>query len=147
MGEGQQRFYGMPIFQPCNGRMVATYVQSAIRKAQSIAGVPKLTSAQEEALALVDALTADSSIHLGMEFQPGDVQVLCNHWTFHSRTSYIDWAEPDRRRHLLRLWLACEDGPMLPANFTEVMQGATRKGRPDGIRVPAVPLSAPLEPC
>ena len=134
----------MPIFQLCNGHVVATYVQSAIRKAQSIPGVPKLTAAQEEALACVDSLTADPSIHLGMEFRPGDIQILCNHWTFHSRTSYVDWPEPARRRHLLRLWLACEDGPALPRNFTEVMQGATSNRRPNGICIPGVPLSAPF---
>lgn len=147
IADERQPFYGMPIFQICNGHVVATYIQSAIRKAQKMPGVPKLTAAQEEALAFVDALTAHPSIHLGMEFRPGDIQILCNHWTLHSRTSYVDWPEPARRRHLLRLWLACEDGPALPRNFTEVMQGATRKGRPDGINVPGVELTAPLAPC
>ena len=40
VGEGMQPFYGMPVFQPCNGHVVATYVQSAIRKAQRLPGVP-----------------------------------------------------------------------------------------------------------
>ena len=95
----------------------------------------------------MDSLTANTSIHLGMEFKPGDVQILCNHWIMHSRTAYVDWTEAERRRHLLRLWLACDDGPVLPANFIEDMQGATQGGRPNGINVPGVPLSAPLEPC
>lgn len=147
VGKGEPPFYGMPVFQPCNGHVVATYVQSAIRKAQQLPGVPRLTPQQEEALHFVDSLTADPAIHLGMEFKPGDVQILCNHWTLHSRTSYVDWPEPIRRRHLLRLWLACDDGPVLPANFTEEMQGATRSGRPNGINMPGVKLSAPLDPC
>ena len=50
-----------------------------------------------------------------------------------------------RRRHLLRLWLACEDGPALPPFMTADFQGSTATGRPDGIRVPGVPLVAPLE--
>jgi len=147
LGEDRQPFYGMPVFQPCNRHIVATYVQSAIRKAQRLPGVPRLTPQQEEALHLVDSLTASPSTHLGMEFRPGDIQILCNHWIMHSRTSYIDWPEAARRRHLLRLWLACDDGPVLPANFIEDMQGATQSGRPNGIHVPGVPLSAPLEPC
>ncbi len=147
VGAGQQRHYGMPVFQPCNGRMVVTYVRSAIRKAQLMPEVPRLTAQQLEALDLLDALAADPAIHLSMEFRPGDIQFLCNHFILHSRTSYVDWPEPERRRHLLRLWLACEDGPRLPGNFTEVAQPATRSGRPAGIQVPGVPFSAPLEPC
>ena len=147
VGEGMQPYFGMPIYQECDGRLAATYVPSAIRKAQRLPGVPRLTATQEEAMALVDELTIDPAIHLGMEFLPGDVQVVCNHWTFHSRTSYVDWPEPERRRHLLRLWLACDDGPALPPSYTEVFQGRTAGGRPNGINVPGVPFSAPLDPC
>ena len=140
VGVGQQRYYGMPVFQQCEGRMVVTYVRSAIRKAQLMPEVPPLSARQEEALDLLDQLAADPTIHLSMQFRPGDILL-------HSRTSYVDWPEPDRRRHLLRLWLACDDGPRLPANFTEVAQPATRSGRPAGIQVPGVPFSAPLDPC
>jgi hypothetical protein len=71
------------------------------------------------------------------------MQFLCNYSVFHARTAYQDWPEPERRRHLLRLWLACEDGPDLPAYLTS--EGSTPAGRPDGIRVPGVPFKAPLE--
>lgn len=147
VGAGQQPFYGMPVFSPCAGRMVVTYVRSAIRKAQLMPQVPRLTSTQEEALDLLDSLANDPAIHLSMEFQPGDIQMLCNHWIMHSRTSYVDWPELERRRHLLRLWLACDDGPVVPTSFTTVSQPATRSGRPAGIQVPGVPFSAPIDAC
>jgi hypothetical protein len=144
--EGKDRYFGMPVFSPWKGRMVVAYVRSAIRKAQLMPEVPRLTPAQEEAMDLLDSLAADPKIRLMMEFRPGDVQLLCNHWILHSRTGYVDWPEPGRRRHLLRLWLACDDGPSLPPLFTTSYQGATGGGRPDGIRVPGVPFAAPLEP-
>lgn len=144
--EGRERYFGLPVFSPCDERMVVAYVGSAIRKAQLMPEVPRLTPAQVEAMDLLDSLAADPEIRLMMEFRPGDVQVLCNHWVLHSRTGFVDWPEPERRRHLLRLWLACDDGPSLPPLFTESYQGATRNGRPDGIRVPGVPFAAPLEP-
>ena len=109
--------------------------------------MPRLTRLQEEALDLLDSLADSPRIRLTMEFRPGDIQMLCNHWILHSRTSYVDWPAPERRRHLLRLWLACDGGPSLPPGFTGTAQGATRGGRPDGINVPGVPFSAPLEPC
>ena len=147
VGAGMKPYYGMPVFSPCAGRMVVTYVRSAIRKAQLIAEVPRLSSIQEEALDLLDSLATDPAISLSMEFRPGDIQILCNHSILHSRTSYKDWPEPERRRHLLRLWLACDGGPPVPASFTTVAQPATRGGRPAGIQVPGVPFSAPLDPC
>ena len=80
-----------------------------------------------------------------MEFLPGDMQFLNNHWILHSRTAFEDFAEPERRRHLFRLWLACADGPALPEAFTRVWQGATAQGRPAGIHVAGVRLNAPLD--
>ena len=144
---GMTPYYGMPVFSPCAGRMVVTYVRSAIRKAQLMPEVPRLSLVQEEALDLFDSLAADPALYLSMEFRPGDIQVLCNHWIAHSRTSYEDWPELARRRHLLRLWLACDGGPTVPASFTAIAQPATRSGRPAGIQVPGVPFSAPLDPC
>lgn len=132
-------------FTPWGNRMIATYVRSAIAKSQRMPEVPRLSPLQIEAMDHLDALAADPALHLDMAFEPGDVQVLCNHSILHSRTAYEDWPEPERRRHLLRLWLACEDGPALPPFMTENFQGQTANGRPDGIRVPGVPLVAPLE--
>ena len=147
VGSGMKPYYGVPVFSPSAGHMVVRYVRSSIRKAQLMSEVPRLTPIQEEALDFFDSLTNDPTIHLSMEFQPGDIQMLCNHWILHSRTSYVDWPEPERRRHLLRLWLACEDGPVVPESFTSSIRESTKSGRPGGIQVPGVALTAPLNPC
>ena len=41
-----------------------------------------------------------------MELQPGDIQLVHNHTILHDRTAFEDYPEPERKRHLLRLWLA-----------------------------------------
>ncbi|MGE0802911.1 MAG: TauD/TfdA family dioxygenase [Lautropia sp.] len=143
--EGKLHYDAVPMFCSYRGRVIATYVRSAINKAQALAGVPPLTAQQIEGMDLVDALAADPQLHLEMEFKPGDIQLLCNFSTFHSRTSFEDWPELEKRRHLLRIWLACKDGPPLPQFMLE-RTGATATGRPDGIKVPGVPLVASLEP-
>ena len=143
---GQERFFRSPVFQPCAGRMVAVLIPSFIHKAQAFEEVPRLTPQQTEAIELVGELAGDPGIRLDMDFRPGDMQFLCNHFIFHSRTSYEDWPEVERRRHLLRLWLSSADGPQLPANLTTEFQGRTASNRPDGIRIPGVPLVAPLQP-
>lgn len=38
-------------------------------------------------------------------FEPGQIQVLNNLVIGHRRTAYQDWPQPERRRHLVRLWL------------------------------------------
>ena len=142
----KKRYASNPIFAPHEGRVFASYVRSAIMKAQAtMPEVPRLTPEQIEALDHVDALAADPSLHLDMKFVPGDIQLLSNHFVFHSRTAYEDWPELEKRRHLLRLWLACEDGPDLPPAMLERL-GATTNGRPNGICVPGVPFVAPLVP-
>ncbi|MGH7985682.1 MAG: TauD/TfdA family dioxygenase [Candidatus Binataceae bacterium] len=68
--------------------------------------MPRLTPAQREVLDLIDACANDPELYLDMEFAPGDMQFLKNGVILHARTQYEDWEEPERRRHLLRLWLA-----------------------------------------
>lgn len=144
IGEGQKSYFLMPVFQPCGDHLVTVLVPSYIRGAQRFENVEKLTDTQKQALKLVGQLAEDPGIYLDMDFQPGDMQFLCNHTILHSRTAYEDWPELERRRHLLRLWLSCPDGPSLPDNMTSEFQGRTDSGRPNGIRVPGVSLVAPL---
>ena len=146
IGAGQRRYARFPLFAGHEGRMIAFFVMSAIEKAQAFDEVPKLEPIEREAMAVVNELAGEDGIRLDMDFRPGDVQWVCNHSILHARTAYEDWPEAHRRRHLLRLWLACDDGPALPEHLTAGFQGATAGGRPAGIRVPGVPLVAPLEP-
>ncbi len=64
-----------------------------------------LSPAQSELLDLLEAITQEPGIALDMSFQPGDMQFLKNSVILHARTEYEDWSEPDKKRHLLRLWL------------------------------------------
>jgi hypothetical protein len=98
--------------------------------------VPKFTAAQKEAIALYR--TTVEQCALDIDFRPGDIQFLNNFVMLHTRREYEDWSEPERKRHLLRLWLVDPAGRPIPA---EQRQG--RSGR--GVRVAGVPLSAPLD--
>ena len=137
----------VPIFMPSDGRVITTYVRSAVRKGQSLDGVPPVTAEQEAAFDAIDQMAADPAFHLDMDFQPGDMQFLNNHVILHSRTTYEDHADPAKRRHLLRLWLACDDGPPLPkVMIDDAFQGGTGTGRPNGIWVDGVAPIATLDP-
>ena len=142
--EGRKPWYPMPVFNPKDGYLFTHFVRSTIRKAQRFPEVPRITADQEEAFDYLDTLANDPELHLDMEFRPGDVQFLCNHTILHSRTKYVDWDEPEKKRHLLRLWLGCPGGPAVPDVYVE-FQGLTPSGRPRGILCPGVVLNASLE--
>lgn len=142
--EGRRPWYPMPVFQAHEGCIFGHYVRSAIRKAQRFDDVPRVTPEQEAAFDALDALAGSEEFRLDMEFEPGDMQFVCNHTILHSRTKYEDWPDLERRRHLLRLWLGCPGGPDVPASHIE-QQGLNPAGRPAGIHCADVALNAPLE--
>ncbi len=141
---GKGPWYVLPVFNPWQGRMISSYVRSAIRKAQRFPEVPRISPQLEEAMNCLDALAESPELHLDMELRPGDIQFVCNHSIFHSRTTFEDHPEPARRRHLLRLWLASEGGPALPPVFDNYT-GLDARGRPMGLLLEGVRLNAPLE--
>lgn len=142
---GQGPYYVIPVFNPYQGRVFTTYVRSTVRKAQRFADVPRISPQLEEATNLLDSLADDPAYHLDMDLEPGDIQWVCNHFVLHSRTSFEDHADTAARRHLLRLHLACADGPALPPVF-ENLRGYDEQGRPSGTLLDGVRLNAPLAP-
>jgi hypothetical protein len=80
-----------------------------------------------------------------MNFMPGDIQFLHNHTILHARSGYEDWPEPERKRHLLRLWLAPPRARKLPPVFAECY-GTLAVGDRGGIICPGTRLHAPLAP-
>ncbi len=141
---GKAPWYVLPVFNPHAGRMITSYVRSAIRKAQRFVEVPRISPELEEAMDLLDALAESPELHIDMTLLPGDIQFVCNHFILHSRTSFDDHPEPAKRRHLLRLWLSSDDGPALPAVFDNYTSLDAR-GRPMGLLLDGVRLNAPLE--
>jgi hypothetical protein len=144
--QGKGPTYELAIFHDYGGEISGIYARSFIRAAQERPEVPQLTAAQVEALDLVDALAADDRIRFDMDFRPGDIQFLHNHQILHARTAYEDFADPKRKRHLLRLWLSARDGRALPPAFAE-RYGTVEPGRiRGGIRVPGVTPVVSLTP-
>lgn len=142
---GKGPTYELAIFHHHAGWMTAVYARDFITAAQRFGHVPRLTQLQIEAMDTLDALAASDEYRLDMDFRPGDIQLLHNHQILHARTAYEDFPEPERKRHLLRLWLSARNGRELPPAFAE-RYGEIAAGRiRGGIRVPGQVLQAPLE--
>ena len=81
--------------------------------------LPRVTPVQWEALDLLEKIMADPRWCFRMQLEQGDLQLVNNYVIVHSRTPFEDFDEPDRKRHLLRLWLAVPDSQPLPADWAE----------------------------
>jgi hypothetical protein len=144
VAEGQKPYFEIPVFSWYEGFLTAIYQRQYIDSAQRFPEAPRLTPAHIEALDLFDALANDPALHLFMAFEPGDVQLVHNHTVLHDRTGFVDWPEPARRRHLLRLWLAASDARPLPEVFAQ-RYGTVTVGDRGGIIVRGTRLHAPLD--
>jgi hypothetical protein len=141
---GQKPYFEIPVFTWHEGCLTAIYQRQYIESAQRFADAPRLTAAHREALDLFDALAEDPALNMTMEFKPGDVQFVHNHTLLHDRTAFEDWPEPERRRHLLRLWLAASDARPLPAVFAQ-RYGSVTVGDRGGVVVSGTRLQASLQ--
>ena len=123
-----------PVFGFQDGYFAARGVSAAIEKAQRLPGVPPLTDLQREALQLFRDLAVELAVEI--PFEQGDMFFLCNHVTLHSRTEFEDWPEPERKRHLFRLWLTTAGARPLPPEIAI---------RSQGVSIPGTVLTAPLD--
>ncbi len=122
---GEASCYALPIFAMRDGKFTTQYSRTFVEAAQKIAGIPRLTAAQDEALDLLASVCDEYGYEMALE--PGDIQLLNNHVIYHGRTAYEDALEAGRDRLLMRLWLAPPDSRPLPEGF-EVLWGTTRGG-------------------
>jgi hypothetical protein len=129
----QPPFYRCPIFGNDPRHFSARTNRKNTDAAQrDFPEVPRLTPEQTEALDLLDQLMPSPLLCFTMELERGDLQLLNNYVTLHSRTPFEDFDSPDEKRHLLRLWLSIPSSQPLPADWEEyygdVRAGAVRGG-------------------
>ncbi|CAM3940728.1 TauD/TfdA-like domain-containing protein [Bordetella tumbae] len=128
-------YYEAPIFGMQDGHFVCRHIRNHINSAQlSFPEVPRLTPLQIEALDMLDATLARPDLCFSMNFEPGDLQFINNHIVLHARTEYEDEQEPERKRFLLRLWLALPEGQPLPEGLRAAYKDVAPKSVRGGFR-------------
>ena len=142
--EGSKPYFTIPVFNYHNGLVSAIYQRQYIESARRFPGVPPLTAQQIEALDLLDQLANDPRLNFTMEFEPGDIQLVHNHTILHDRTAFEDYPEPERKRHLLRLWLAPPNARPLPEIYSERF-GSITPGDRGGVTVEGATPTIPFE--
>ena len=142
--EGAKPFFEIPALNWHAGLLTAMYQRQYIDSAQRFRDARKLTDRQVEALDYFDKLANDPEIHFSMQLEPGDIQFVYNHSQLHDRTGYTDRADPDQRRHLMRLWLSIDGDRPLPECFAQ-RYGSIEVGNRGGIITKHTTLHAPLD--
>ena len=142
--EGMDPFLLIPVYSHYADRLTIFYQRQYIESAQRFAKAPRLTDQHFAALDLFDELCNDSQIHLSMQLEKGDMQFVYNHAMLHDRTGFEDWPEPERRRHLLRLWLSVPGDRPLPPIFA-TRYGSVAVGNRGGIIVPGMAFCVPWD--
>jgi hypothetical protein len=143
--EGKGPFYEAPVFNAHAGLVSVLYSRLHIGSSQRFPEARRLAPEDFEALDMLTELAGDPELRLDMNFMPGDIQFLHNHTILHSRSAYEDWTDTERKRHLLRLWLAPPGARPLPPVFAECY-GRTTVGDRGGIICKDTKLHAPLMP-
>ena len=141
---GMKPYTEIPPLSWHEGHLTVYYQRQYIDSASRFPDAMRLTPEHVEALDMFDRLANDPDLHLSMRLRPGDMQFVYNHGQLHDRTGFLDWPEPERRRHLLRLWLSMPGDRPLPPVFAQ-RYGAVTIGDRGGIVTPETRLHAPVD--
>lgn len=117
----------VPVYSWFEGLLSCRFNKQQIELGAAKLGIT-LTAAQIEAITLVEDMALSEELLLPMAFEPGDIQLLNNHTTLHSRGGYVDWDNPEQRRLLLRLWLNIPNGRPLAPEFADRLNTGGRGG-------------------
>ena len=122
--------YALPIFAIRDGKFTSHYSRTYIESAQLLPDVPIMGAEEWEALDLLHAVAEELCMEMVLE--PGDIQFLNSHVTYHARTAFEDARALAERRLLYRLWLSVPNSRALPEGHEVLWQttgaGALRGG-------------------
>ena len=113
--KGGKPFYLVPGFTEWGGRLFMRLIPPYVLASQRHPEAPRLTGAQQEALAWIGATAESGRFNVEMAFEAGDIQFINNYHVMHGRSAYQD--KPGRVRHLKRLWLETDAYETRPPYF------------------------------
>tara|TARA_Y100001933_G_C18857093_1_gene504298 strand:- start:623 stop:931 length:309 start_codon:yes stop_codon:yes gene_type:complete len=92
------------MFEVSDDGLVARLSRFQVLNGQKLVG-ENLDPRGKAAMEAFEAILCNPSMVKEFFFEPGQIQIVDNRRCGHRRTGFTDWPEPERRRHLVRLWL------------------------------------------
>jgi hypothetical protein len=123
--------YRVPVLSESQGQMSVVWLRAYIEMAAKELGTP-LTAEELAALDYFEDVGRRADVQLTFMLEPGHAIFFNNCTMLHNRTSFEDYPDPERKRHLLRLWLMLDGArPLTPE--VHAYKGTTGiAGRGDG---------------
>jgi Taurine catabolism dioxygenase TauD, TfdA family len=100
---GEDPIFAAPIFED-NGELRARFSVHQITGGYALRGEP-IDAEGEAGIAAVLDIFDDDDLSVDFDLEPGQMQFVHNRAIGHSRTAFVDHPTPDRKRHLVRLWM------------------------------------------
>jgi len=100
---GEDPVFSAPVFTT-GGELRARFSAHQIRGGHALKNEPVDNEGAEALAAILDVFD-DEALSADFDLEPGQMQFVNNRTLGHSRTAFEDYPEPERRRHLVRLWL------------------------------------------
>ena len=100
---GESPVFAAPIFAGA-GEPKARFSVHQINGGYALRGEPIDRDGEAALTATLDIFEEDG-LSVDFDLEPGQIQFVDNRALGHSRTAFVDHPEPDRRRHLVRLWM------------------------------------------
>ena len=102
---GEPTTYAAPMFERgADGTVKARLALSEIHAGYALRG-ERPDNETAAALDAVQSVFDLPELHVELTFERGQIQYVNNRATGHARTEFVDFPEPERKRHLVRLWL------------------------------------------
>jgi alpha-ketoglutarate-dependent taurine dioxygenase len=92
-----------PVFESMAAGLRCRYNHALVESAEELTAT-RLDDAGREALSVMSEIVNSPALWVEFTIERGQLQYLNNRLFAHSRTPFRDAEEPDRKRHLIRLW-------------------------------------------
>ncbi len=121
-----------PVFSFTKRKFACNLLRVLIDRAYAMPELPDMTNTQREALDAIESLANQPGIRASILQQPGDMLFMNNWVTLHRRSGFEDYLEPERKRHILRVWISPPNNrqidPLFMDNYGAVDAGSIRGG-------------------
>lgn len=122
--------YKVPVFCYVDGKLSCALKMGPVASAAKLLG--GLPEDLAEAMDYVKKLTTSDDLRLTFMLEPGEMLIWNNFTNLHARTAFEDYDEPERKRHLLRLWLDAPEEvarPVIPVFHEDLVAGTASYAR------------------
>jgi len=102
---GEEPIVPVPVFsRDDNGALTVRYLRLYIVKGHEQRGA-RLEGSDLDALDFFESVMNRPGLAVTIPMERDDVQIINNRFILHSRTEFVDYPEPERKRHYVRIWL------------------------------------------